>query len=87
MVQALRATRIPVRSASLRTTRSSAIGDRSISSRLITVVNVRGIAIRSYADMVIGQRGRSVVVMSFDSAFYPLPHFTQLERLISSRMA
>jgi hypothetical protein len=77
---------VPVRVRSARVVPAPRVGDRRIAYRVIASLTAGGTSLNVYFDVVVVQKGRSIVALFFTSPLRPLARQSRLATTVASRM-
>ena len=84
--RSLRASGAPARVTSARVFAAPRVGEQRIAYRVVVLVAVNGAPFRMYVDVVVLQRGRSIVALFFTKAERPLAARSRVARAVAARM-
>lgn len=77
---------VPVRVRSAKVVPAPRVGDRRIAYRVIASLTAGGSALNVYFDVVVVQKGRSIVALFFTAPIRPVARQTRLATTVASRM-
>jgi hypothetical protein len=77
---------VPVRVRSAKVVPAPRVGDRRIAYRVIASLTAGGASLNVYFDVVVVQKGRSIVALFFTSPIRPLARQSRLATTVASRM-
>ena len=80
------ASAVPIRVRSARVVRAPRVGDRRIGYRVIAGLEGGAQQLNIYVDVVVAQRGRSIVALFFTAVQQPLPGQARIAAAVASRM-
>jgi hypothetical protein len=77
---------VPVRVRSAKVVPAPRVGDRRIAYRVIASLNAGGTLLNVYFDVIVVQKGRSIVALFFTAPMKPLARQSRLAATVASRM-
>jgi hypothetical protein len=77
---------VPVRVRSAKVVRAPRVGDRRIAYRVIASLDAGGTLLNVYFDVIVVQKGRSIVALFFTAPMKPLARQSRLAATVASRM-
>jgi hypothetical protein len=77
---------VPVRVRSAKVVPAPRVGDRRIAYRVIASLNAGGVVLNVYFDVIVVQKGRSIVALFFTAPMKPLARQSRLAAMVASRM-